>query len=176
MANFVWGWNPATASVFLQGLLLVGVIIAIFQLIIARRAARLNLMFKLLETYDDSETYKGLTSLSGKSYKTLTEFNTAFANGSNEDAHVARRKLKLLLASYGYLLKKKLASPEDIFPLVPAAINLWGDGLGAVEKELLIKTKRVRENELGYDPVALADHLYIVWYDRVYGNGKRSVT
>src|SRR5713226_5717259 len=128
MPSVVWGWNPQTVSVILQALLLAGIGIAILQFRTAETARKVTLFFKLIESYNTSELYDGVKLLFEKQYNTLSEFNAAFADNL-ESANLARRNVKMILAQYGYMLKFQLAKPEEIFPIVPAAINLWGNGL-----------------------------------------------
>lgn len=154
-----WGLTPDTFLVGLTAGLLLTVLVGIWQLLSAERARKADVFFRLLSNYDEAETYDGIKLLSSRPYQSLTEFNEAFEH-EIEPANIARRRLKILLAPYGYLLRFKLAKPKDIFPILPAAIGLWGKGLKEVEHELLATLNRRREHELGYDLVALVDYLY----------------
>lgn len=159
MSEQAWGLTPDTFLVGLTAGLLLTVLVGIWQLKSAERARKADMFFRLLTHYDEAETYKGIKLLSSRTYGTLDEFNKAFEK-ELEEANTARRRLKILLAPYGYLLKFNLAKPKDIFPILPASIGLWGKGLKEVEHELLVSLNRRREHELGYDMVALVDHLY----------------
>jgi hypothetical protein len=186
-----WGINPQTVSVVLNVLLLIGVFAAVWQartalaqfrvaaaqLKSAESARRAQLLFHVWEKYEDAQTRDDVRNLTDMLKEhpcsTLVEFNTSaqkfkqLSGKEQFDADQARRRLKFILAPLGYMLKFGIATPEELFPIVPAVIRLWGQGLRNIELQLLNHTGGLREYELGYDPVAMVNFLFEQYSQRV---------
>jgi len=172
-----WGWNPdsvtaAAACVYtlLTAVLIVGVFIAFKQLRntadqlkSAERSRRTELLFRIWEKYEDDKFYKATRILFSKQFSNLEEFERAFSNKEElEQAHLARREIKLTLAPLGYLLRFELIEPEQLFPVLPSAIELWGAGLRKVEEDLLEGLRNKRGRTVGYkdEVIGLMEYLF----------------
>lgn len=171
-----WGWNldsVATVAAWVYTLLtLILVILAIYayrtasrQLREVERSRQTELLFRIWEKYENDKFYKATRMLSGAGtqFSSLEEFKRAFSNEEElEKAHLARREIKLTLAPLGYLLRFRLIEPEQLFPILPSAIGLWGAGLQKVEHDLREDLQRKRGATIGYkdEVIELVDHLF----------------
>lgn len=184
-----WGWNPdsvaAAAACAYTFLTLILAILAIRayktaskQLREAERSRQAALLFRIWEKYENDKFYNATRMLSGAGtrFSSLEEFKRAFSNeGELEKAHLARREIKLTLAPLGYLLRFGLIEPEQLFPILPSAIGLWGAGLRKVEHDLREDLQRKRGATIGYkdEVIELVDHLFKEYESRLQ---KRAVT
>lgn len=158
-------------NVCLTFFLTLGVIFAYQQFKSLEKSHKTSVMFRIWEICTSDE-FKEASQIISK-IKTrediisgLVDFDN-FYNANKDSAHKARRSIKMTLAPLGYLLKEGLATEEEIFPLLPAAIELWERGLKNVESDLLMKSGRVRANSKGYDAVDLINRLSEAYRQKV---------
>lgn len=141
----------------------VGVVVSLFylarQVKLAAHQFRANFLKEFFAEWRSPEVQKARELLEKANFQDLVSFTKVF-NANLEEAKMARRRIKHLLAWLGNLLEKRLLFPEDVFFVdLPYALYKkedWSDGkLLSVEKDLL--------KETGTQHLYKA-HLDSVWY------------